>query len=195
MVTSLICSLLRRLRSESAQAGTVTAIVLTCTAVAGGTVAVGVYELGDEGSQALQQTVNDSLDHVTNNLELRGGITATDLDHDSTVGEGDRMTLTVALGPGGATFPLDPATGLAPSISVFTESALAPDASYTVEWRRGEGPTLEPGELADIFVIIPAGISAAANQTISLEVVASTGGSMVLERRLPSVVQGLTYLF
>lgn len=172
-----------------------TAIVLTCTAVAGGTVAVGVYELGDEGSEALQQTVNDALSRVTNNIELRGGITASDLDQDSAIGQGDRVTLTVALGPGGTTLPLDPATGVAPSINVFTESALAPDAPYTVEWRRGEGPTLEPGELADIIVIIPAGIFAAANQTISLEVVASTGGSMVLERRLPSVVQGLTYLF
>lgn len=195
MVTSLLCSLLLRLRAETAQSGAVTAIVLTCTAVAGSTVAVGVYELGDEGSEALQQTVNDAVSRVTNNLELRGGITAFDVDHDAAIGPGDHVTLSVALGPGGTTLSLDPASGLAPLVNVFTESAHASDAPYTVAWRRGEGPTLEPGELADITITLPAGISAGANQAISFEVVGSSGGSMVLERRLPSVVQQLTYLF
>jgi archaellin len=181
----------RTLATERGDAGVVTGAVIISTVVAGSVLATAVIETETDAAEYLRGVVADGLSRVVNGIEVRGGVVVSDLDADGMAGTGDTVVFTVALTAGGQRLAIE---GEEPEIAVrYVTETVSAMALLAVAWPSGAGPDLEPGELAELTVTIPAG-TLRPGESFSLEIVAPSGGTVVLERRLPAAITPVMYL-
>jgi flagellin FlaB len=185
-------------RREEGVTGLETAIILISFVIVAAVFAFVVLASGLFSAERGKDTVFAGLDSVRGNIEVRGGVTVADADNDGDVDDedggdagslsDDNIRLTLANAAGGTAVDLDPSASTSAVVMNFIDAqGRSSDVTFTVSWlaRDDTNDLLEPGELAEVTVYIPTGSSLVANETFTVEIIAPSGGSMLVTRTMP----------
>src|SRR3989304_596752 len=174
-------------KKEEGITGLETAIILIAFVIVASVFAFVVLSTGLFSAERGKETVFAGLEKARGNLEVRGALTVADINTDGAIDSSDEIVFNVALAAGGFPISLTPAayTNTVVVNWIDAQDRVA-DTSYTVAWILDDGDTLlEVGELAEITVNPPAGSTLIPNQTFTLEVVAPSGGTNLINRTMP----------
>ncbi len=173
----------RRAGDDSGITGLETAIILIAFVVVASVFAFVVLSTGLFSSERGKETVYAGLQKTRGNMELRGSVIA------NTSGTRvDTVVLDLGNAAGGDPVNLDPAATVNKTvIALITDAATDNNLTYPVNWIVGDADNLlEPGELAEVTVTMPAAINLANNDTFTLEVRPPLGAYLVVQRTLPA---------
>jgi len=176
---------------EAGDAGVATGAVLVAVVVSGTVVATTTLDLGSEGANAYENTAHEAISAVSSTLYPRGGVVAEDSDGD---GAAERVSVALALAPGGESTAIAGDEGSQLVTGYSDSSAHEAAAAHTVRWLRGEGPSIDEGELVEVEVALPAGVTIEAGEQFRVEIIGPAGGTLVIERRAPLVVTSVMFL-
>jgi len=189
--------LLSNLRQrEDGVTGPAMAIIFAAFIVMGSSVAFGVLNTGMFAAQEVTDTVTVSLDSVLGTLEIRGAVTAIDVNGDGAIDEGDHIVFDVRNVAGGGPVLIDPsAAGGSLTINYSDADVRVPGIAYAVTKISGDGDNLlETGELFEITVNPPAGSRLDVNETFDLEIMPPGGAVLIISRTMPPLVDKVTNL-
>ena len=175
---------------EDGITGLETAIILIAFVIVASVFAFVVLSTGLFSAERGKETVFAGLEKARGNLEVRGALTVTDLNTDGAIDTNDEIVFNVALAAGGFPIALDPAAYTNTVVVNWIDAQdRVPDTSYTVTWILTDGDTLlEVGELAQVTVAVPGGSSLVTNEIFTLEVVPPSGGTLLINRTMPPVI-------
>jgi len=181
---------LRRLaKDERGITGLETAIILIAFVIVASVFAFVVLSTGLFSAERGKETVFAGLQKAQANLELHGSVVVT---ASGTPLEPDNITFDLALAAGGTPINLDPAaTTNTVVMNYIDQDAREADVTYTVTWIRGDGDSLlEQGELAEISIALPTpgGNNLDPNEMFTIEVIAPSGGTMLIARTMPPAI-------
>ncbi len=186
-LTRLFGSLHKR---EEGITGLETAIILIAFVIVASVFAFVVLSTGLFSAERGKETVFAGLEKARGNMEVRGALTVMDANDDGAIDSSDEIVFNLALAAGGSPINLDPAAYTNSVVVNYIDAeARVPDTTYIVTWMLDDGDTLlENGELAQITVNPPGGSTLSPNEIFTLEVVPPQGGTMLIERTMPPVV-------
>ena len=191
-LTRLFRSLHKR---EEGITGLETAIILIAFVIVASVFAFVVLSTGLFSAERGKEAVFAGLEKARGNLEVRGALTVTDVNTDGTIDSAgpDEIQFNVALAAAGFPISLNPAAYVNTVVINWIDAeARVANTTYTVDWILTDGDTLlEPGELAEISVIPPAGSSLASNEIFTLEVVPPSGGTLLINRTMPPEIDAV----
>ncbi len=181
---------LRRLaKDERGITGLETAIILIAFVIVASVFAFVVLSTGLFSAERGKETVFAGLQKAQANLELHGSVVVT---ASGSPLEPDNITFDLALAAGGTPINLDPAaTTNTVVMNYIDQDAREADVTYTVTWIRGDGDSLlEQGELAEISIALPTpdGNNLGPNEMFTIEVIAPSGGTMLIARTMPPAI-------
>jgi len=181
---------LRRLaKDERGITGLETAIILIAFVIVASVFAFVVLSTGLFSAERGKETVFAGLQKAQANLELHGSVVVT---ASGAPLEPDNITFDLALAAGGTPINLDPAaTTNTVVMNYIDQDAREADVTYTVTWIRGDGDSLlEQGELAEISIALPTsgGNNLDPNEMFTIEVIAPSGGTMLIARTMPPAI-------
>jgi flagellin FlaB len=188
-LTRLFGSLHKR---EEGITGLETAIILIAFVIVASVFAFVVLSTGLFSAERGKETVFAGLEKARGNLEIRGAVTAAAVP--PTVSS---FTFNLANAAGGTPTLIDPVADFnSLAINYIDEDERVPDMAWTFTWINVEGgalaPTnslLEPGELVEVTVDVSAVASPpVANDTVTIEIVPPSGGTLLLTRTIPPEV-------
>jgi len=177
--------LLRFWRDRRGITGLETAIVLIAFVVVSATFAFAVLSTGLFSSDQAKATINAGLQETTGTLELRGPVI---IEWNSTDSKVAKVYFQVALSAGKGKVDLTPGKTLI-RYTDPDETAILTGTSFTVTGvgNADSDSLLEPGELYLITVdLAAAGLTLGADTTFSLEVMPPKGGTLYIERTVPT---------
>jgi flagellin FlaB len=179
----LLARMGRRWSDENGITGLETAIILIAFVVVASVFAFVVLSTGLFSSERGKETVYAGLQKTRGNMELRGSVIA-----NTTGTRVDTIVLDLGNAAGGDPVNLDPtATVNKTVIALITGAATDNDLTYTTSWVVGDSDDLlEPGELAELTITIPATVDLTNNDTYTLEVRPPLGAYLVIQRTLPA---------
>ncbi len=177
-------------KREEGITGLETAIILIAFVIVASVFAFVVLSTGLFSAERGKETVFAGLEKARGNMEVRGALTVTDVDSNGTIDSADDIVLNLALAAGGSPINLDPAAYTNSVVVNYIDAqARVPDTTYSVTWILSDNDTmLENGELAQITVNPPVGSTMAPNEIFTLEVVPPQGGTMLINRTMPPVI-------
>jgi flagellin FlaB len=183
-------------RKEDGVTGPAMAIIFASFIVVGSWVAFGALNTGMFAAQQVTDTVTASLDSVLGTLEIRGAVTAIDVDNDGAIDESDHIVFDVRNVAGGGPVLIDPSANSGSlTINYADADVRAPGIAYTVAAISGDGDNLlETGELFEITVKPPAGSRLDANETFGLEIMPPGGAVLIVSRTMPPLIDKVTNL-
>lgn len=190
-LTRLFSSLYKR---EEGITGLETAIILIAFVIVASVFAFVVLSTGLFSADRGKETVFAGLEKARGNLEVRGAVTVLDNDADGDIDEnGDTIVFNLANAAGGEPVSVDPAaTTNTTVVNWIDEQDRIPDTTFTTTEILGDGDTLiEPGELFEVTVAVPAGSTLVANETWTLEVVPPAGGVSLIARTMPPEIDAV----
>jgi flagellin FlaB len=176
-------------KKEDGITGLETAIILIAFVIVASVFAFVVLSTGLFSAERGKETVFAGLEKARGNLEVRGAVSITDTDLNGIIDSVDEIKLNLANAAGGFPVSLDPAAyNNTVAINYIDEQARVADLVFVVLWIQGEqvpDTLLEPGELAEITVNVPAGSTLIANETFTLEIIPPYGGTLLISRTIP----------
>lgn len=184
-LTRLFRSLHKR---EEGITGLETAIILIAFVIVASVFAFVVLSTGLFSADRGKETVFAGLQKARGNLEVRGAVTVLDNDADGDIDEnGDTIVFNLANAAGGEPVSVVwPPTTQATVINWIDAQDRLPNITFTPLEILGDGDNLlEPGELFEVTVDIPAGSTLVDNETWTLEVVPPSGGVSLISRTMP----------
>ncbi|MGD9935801.1 MAG: archaellin/type IV pilin N-terminal domain-containing protein [Dehalococcoidia bacterium] len=183
---------IQALAGEEGITGLETAIILIAFIIVASSFAFMVLTTGMFAAERGKQTVLAGLERVSGNLEVRGSLILQDVGSDGLIDstDPDVFILTVSTAAGGRPVLVDPAATVNTLvINLVDGGGRAAGLSYTVLKTLGDADDLlETGELFEITIAMPAGISLDANEEFSLELIPQSGGTLILNRLMPPQV-------
>ena len=183
---------IQALAGEEGITGLETAIILIAFIIVASSFAFMVLTTGLFAAERGKQTVLAGLERVSGNLEVRGSLILQDVGSDGLIDstDPDVFIVTLSTAAGGRPVLVDPAATVNTLvINLVDNSGRAAGLSYTVLKTLGDADDLlETGELFEITVAMPAGISLDANEEFSLELIPQSGGTLILNRLMPPQV-------
>ena len=194
-LTRLIRSLHKR---EEGITGLETAIILIAFVIVASVFAFVVLSTGLFSADRGKEAVFAGLDKARGTLEVRGALTVIDVNTDGTIDPVGPDTIVFNLAPAAAGAPVsvDPAGTTNTTVMNYIDAQIrVADLTFTVLEILGDGDQLlEVGELFQITVEIPAGASLLLNETFTVEVVPPSGGTALISRTMPPVIDIVTNL-
>jgi len=190
-LTRLFSSLYKR---EEGITGLETAIILIAFVMVASVFAFVVLSTGLFSADRGKETVFAGLEKARGNLEVRGAITVLDNDADGDIDEnGDTIVFNLANAAGGEPVSVDPAAATNSTVINWIDAQdRTADTTFTINEILGDGDTLvEPGELFEITVAVPAGSTLVANEKFTLEVVPPAGGVSLIARTMPPEIDAV----
>lgn len=177
------------LHREEGITGLETAIILIAFVTVASAFAFMVLSTGLFAAERGHQMVLASFERVAGNLEVRGSLVLHDVGADGLIDstDPDVFILTVSTAAGGRPVLIDPVAATNTLVVNLVDGGGRVAAlPYTVVNTLGDGNALlEAGELFEITIAIPAGISLDPNEEFALELIPSTGGTLILNRLVP----------
>ncbi len=177
----------RLAKDERGITGLETAIILIAFVIVASVFAFVVLSTGLFSAERGKETVFAGLQKAQANLELHGSVVVT-----ATASTPDGMTFDLALAAGGLPINLDPSAQTNTVVmNYIDQDAREADIPYTVTWIRGDGDTLlEAGELAEVAITLPTpgGNNLDPNEQFTIEVIAPSGGTMLIARTMPPAI-------
>jgi flagellin FlaB len=176
-------------KKEEGITGLETAIILIAFVIVASVFAFVVLSTGLFSAERGKETVFAGLEKARGNLEVRGAVTAA-----ATPPNVDSFTFNLANAAGGTPTLIDPTADFnSLAMNYIDEDERVPAIGWTFTWINAEGgaatPTnalLEPGELVEITVDVSLVTSPpVANDTVTVEVVPPSGGTMLITRTMP----------
>jgi flagellin FlaB len=189
--------LLRSIRSahrqEAGITGLETAIILIAFVIVASVFAFVVLSTGLFSAERGKQTVLAGLAKASGNVELRGDVTYNAASAPAVTPGTDTVVFNLSLAAAGTPVNLDPAgTNNTVVINYIDGGVRKANLTYTVNWIKGTGTQLDPGELAEVTVTVPTEATTLdANKTFTLEIVPNSGGTMLVERLLPPQIDSV----
>ena len=160
-------------------------VALMALLATGTTAATLTLASGDANLDALHAVLESSVNRVSGTLELRGSVIGRSEDGETL----SRLQLPVRFFGEGPSVTFGDGDVDRPVIAFYTDTAYAPDISYTVEPLAGDVDSLlEPGETVLIAIDLT-GHRLSAGERFTLEVSAPVGGTLIVQRRLPAILQ------
>ena len=190
--TRLFRSLHKR---EEGITGLETAIILIAFVIVASVFAFVVLSTGLFSADRGKETVFAGLQKARGNLEVRGSVTVIDVnaDGDITGAGNDTIVFNLANAAGGEPVSVDPAaTTNSTVINYIDADARVANTTFTVDEILGDGDNLlEPGELFEVTVVVPAGSTLEPNESFTLEVVPPAGGVSLIARTMPPEIDAV----
>jgi flagellin FlaB len=170
---------------EDGITGLETAIILIAFVIVASVFAFVVISTGLFSAERGKETVFAGLEKARGNLEVRGALTVEDSNIDGVIDSNDVIIFNLANAAGGFPVSVDPnAYTNAVVINYIAQQSRQADLTFIVVEVLGDGDTLlEVGELFQVEVNPPANV--ATNEIFTLEVIPPTGGTLLIERRMP----------
>jgi flagellin FlaB len=194
-LTRLFGSLHKR---EEGITGLETAIILIAFVIVASVFAFVVLSTGLYSAERGKETVFAGLAKARGNLELRGAVTISDTDANGIIDSADVVTFNLANAAGGYPVNLDPAAyNNTIAINYIDEQSRVADLVFAIIWVQAESvpdTLLEPGELAEITVNLPAGSTLIINEVFTLEVIPPSGGTLLVSRTVPPAISSVMNL-
>ncbi|MCA9831662.1 MAG: archaellin/type IV pilin N-terminal domain-containing protein [Dehalococcoidia bacterium] len=187
---------MRRLhRNEEGITGLETAIILIAFVIVASVFAFVVLSTGLFSADRGKQTVLAGLEKASGNLEVRGSVSLQDVDTDGVIDDTapDVFIFNLGTAAGGRPVLVDPAvTNNTLVINIVDTGARVANLTYTVNKILGDtDDLLETGELFEITVEIPAGITLDENEEFTLELIPQSGGTLLINRVMPPEISDL----
>jgi len=187
---------MRRLhRNEEGITGLETAIILIAFVIVASVFAFVVLSTGLFSADRGKQTVLAGLEKASGNLEVRGSVSLQDVDTDGVIDDTapDVFIFNLGTAAGGRPVLVDPAvTNNTLVINIVDTGARVANLTYTVNKILGDtDDLLETGELFEITVEIPAGITLDTNEEFTLELIPQSGGTLLINRVMPPEISDL----
>ena len=187
---------MRRLhRNEEGITGLETAIILIAFVIVASVFAFVVLSTGLFSADRGKQTVLAGLEKASGNLEVRGSVSLQDVDTDGVIDDTapDVFIFNLGTAAGGRPVLVDPAvTNNTLVINIVDTGARVANLTYTVNKILGDtDDLLETGELFEITVEIPAGITLDTNEEFTLELIPQSGGTLLINRVMPPEISNL----
>jgi len=179
----LLARMGRRWSDENGITGLETAIILIAFVVVASVFAFVVLSTGLFSSERGKETVYSGLQKTRGNIELRGSVIA-----NTTGTRVDTIVMDLGNAAGGDPVNLDPAATVNKTVMAYIDDAATDnDLTYTTSWIVGDSDNLlEPGELAEVTITIPATINIANNHTFTIEIRPPLGAYLVVQRTTPA---------
>lgn len=183
---------------EEGITGLETAIILIAFVIVASVFAFVVLSTGLFSAERGKETVFAGLEKARGNLEVRGAVTGSE---DGTTGTVGSFVFNLGLAAGGTPQLIDPtATVNTLAINYIDKNVRVPAIPWTSTWIQADGGTttptnqlLENGELVQVSVDLTTatGITTlpGANDTVTLEVVPPSGGTLLITRTMPPEIQ------
>ena len=184
------------LRGERGITGLETAIILIAFVIVASVFAFVTLSTGLFSAERSKETIFAGLAKAQSNLELHGSVVLTGAQDTETPPDGQvdqgNLTFQLALAAGGSPISLDPSANNSRVVMNYTDSdGRVEDVPYTAADIVGDGDQmLEPGELFTITIALSAadGLELGPNERFTIEVVAPSGGSMLIARTMPPAI-------
>ena len=177
------------MRGEEGITGLETAIILIAFVIVASSFAFMVLSTGLFAAERGKQTVLAGLDRVSGNIEVRGSLILQDVGSDGLIDstDPDVFIVTLSTAAGGRPVLIDPAaTTNTLVVNLVDSGGRVAGLNYSVAKTLGDADDLlETGELFELTIAMPAGITLDANEEFSLELIPQSGGTMVLNRLMP----------
>lgn len=177
------------MRGEEGITGLETAIILIAFVIVASSFAFMVLSTGLFAAERGKQTVLAGLDRVSGNIEVRGSLIVQDVGSDGLIDstDPDVFIVTLSTAAGGRPVLIDPAaTTNTLVVNLVDSGGRVAGLNYSVAKTLGDADDLlETGELFELTIAMPAGITLDANEEFSLELIPQSGGTMVLNRLMP----------
>lgn len=184
------------LRGERGITGLETAIILIAFVIVASVFAFVTLSTGLFSAERSKETIFAGLAKAQSNLELHGSVVLTGAQDTETPPDGQvdqgNLTFQLALAAGGSPISLDPSANNSRVVMNYTDSdGRVEDVPYTAADIVGDGDQmLEPGELFTITIALSAadGLELGPNERFTIEVVAPSGGFMLIARTMPPAI-------
>ena len=188
---------------EDGITGLETAIILIAFVIVASVFAFVVLSTGLFSAERGKDTVFAGLEKARGNMEVRGALTAQDVDADDDIDDedgadagtdsDDTLVFNLATAAGGFPVLVNPAaTTNSVVINWIDAEDRVADMTYAVNQIQGDGDNLlENGELFEITAYIPTGSALAANEIFTLEVVPPQGGTLLVSRTMPAEIDAV----
>ncbi len=188
----------RALRGQRGITGLETAIILIAFVIVASVFAFVTLSTGLFSAERSKETVFAGLQKAQSNLELHGSLVITGATGGAGDATGGTLTFQLALAAGGNPISFDAAADNNRVVINYVDSdSRVADLNWTAVWivRSDSDELLEPGELVQIEIALPVtsqvnadtGVPAV-NERFTLEVVAPSGGSMLIARTMPPAI-------
>ncbi len=182
-------------RNEEGITGLETAIILIAFVIVASVFAFVVLSTGLFSAERGKQTVLAGLEKASGNIEVRGSVSLQDVGADGLIDDTDPdvVIFNIANAAGGRPVLIDPAaTNNTLVINMVDSGARVRDLTYVVAEVLGDGDDLlEAGELFELTVDIPTGIDLVVNEEWTMELVPSSGGTLLINRLMPPQIDPL----
>jgi flagellin FlaB len=182
-------------RDEEGITGLETAIILIAFVIVASVFAFVVLSTGLFSAERGKQTVLAGLEKASGNIEVRGSVSIQDVNADSAINQtgADVIIFNIANAAGGRPVLIDPAaTNNTLVINMVDSGARVAALTWVVDEILGDGDDLlEAGELFELTVDIPTGIDLAVNEEWTMELVPSSGGTLLINRLMPPQIDPL----
>ena len=183
-------------RGQRGITGLETAIILIAFVIVASVFAFVTLSTGLFSAERSKETIFAGLAKAQSNLELHGSVVLTGAQDTETPPDGQvdqgNLTFQLALAAGGSPISLDPSANNSRVVMNYTDSdGRVEDVPYTAADIVGDGDQmLEPGELFTITIALSAadGLELGPNERFTIEVVAPSGGFMLIARTMPPAI-------
>jgi hypothetical protein len=146
---------------------------------------------GDMNFDALGDVVESSVSRVSGTLEVRGSIIARSEDGASV----STIHVPIRLYGEGPAVSFDPAGPQRLAIAYYDATGYNPDVPYTAQIVTGNGDALlDPWETA-LLTIDLTSANLRGGEAFTLELSAPVGGAVIIQRRLPAILQSVISLY
>jgi flagellin FlaB len=172
-------------RHQDGVTGLETAIILIAFVIVASVFAFVVLSTGLFSAERGKQTVLAGLEKASGNVELRGSVTAIDVDTDGAFEATEDLIFNLSTAAGGRPVLVDPAATTNTTVmNIVDATGRTANLTYVVLEVLGDGDDLlENGELFEITIDIPNDI--AVNEEWTLEVIPPSGGTLLINRIMP----------
>ncbi len=172
-------------RNERGITGLETAIVMIAFVVVASVFAFVVLSTGLFASERGKETIFAALAKTSGSMALTGGVLATSDQTKITT-----ITVDLTLAAGGTFVNLNPSSTTNKTIVSFADASIASNSvTYTTEVITGNSDKLlEPGELLEMTITLPAGANVVANRVFTLEIKPPSGSVMIIQRTAPAAL-------
>ncbi len=183
---------------EEGITGLETAIILIAFVIVASSFAFMVLSTGLFAAERGKQAVLAGLERVSGNLEVRGSLILQDVGSDGLIDgtDPDVFILSLSTAAGGRPVLVDPAATVNTLVVNLSDAGgRVAGLSYTVVKTLGDADDmLEAGELFEVTIAMPPGISLDANEEFALELIPHSGGTLVLNRLMPPQISDVIEL-
>jgi flagellin FlaB len=182
-------------RDEAGITGLETAIILIAFVIVASVFAFVVLSTGLFSAERGKQTVLAGLEKASGNIEVRGSVSIQDVDTDGVIDDTapDVFIFNIGTAAGGRPVLIDEAaTTNTLVINLVDGGAREADVTWVHAEVLGDGDNLlEAGELFEITVDVPTGMALDVNEEWTMELIPSSGGTLLINRLMPPEISDL----